>query len=78
LVDVEEDRALLSGDTALIDFEGSVDGELFQGGAAKDFALSLGSAQFIPGFEEQVIGMKKGEEKIVKVTFPENYGGEEI
>ncbi|MBD3824482.1 MAG: trigger factor [Epsilonproteobacteria bacterium] len=73
-VTVEEDRALVSGDTALIDFEGSIDGELFQGGSAKDFSLRLGSGQFIPGFEDQVIGMKKGEEKVVKVTFPENYG----
>ena len=78
LVDVEEDRALVDGDTALIDFEGSVDGELFEGGSAKDFALRLGSAQFIPGFEEQVVGMKKGEEKVIKVTFPENYGGEKL
>lgn len=78
LVDVEEDRALVEGDAALIDFEGSVDGELFEGGAAEDFSLTLGSNQFIPGFEEQVIGMKKGEEKIVKVTFPENYGGEKL
>jgi trigger factor len=77
-VDVEEDRALVDGDTAVIDFEGSVDGELFEGGAAKDFSLRLGSGQFIPGFEDQVIGMKKGEEKIVKVTFPENYGGEKL
>ena len=77
-VDVEEDRALVEGDTAVIDFEGSVDGELFEGGAAKDFSLRLGSGQFIPGFEDQVIGMKKGEEKIVKVTFPENYGGEKL
>ncbi len=78
LVDVEEDRALVDGDTALIDFEGSIDGELFEGGSAKDFALRLGSGQFIPGFEEQVIGMKKGEEKVIKVTFPENYGGEKL
>ncbi|MBU1659761.1 trigger factor [bacterium] len=74
-INVEEDRALVEGDTALIDFEGSVDGELFEGGAAKDFSLRLGSKQFIPGFEEQVIGMKKDDEKVIKVTFPENYGG---
>jgi trigger factor len=78
LVTVDEDRALVSGDTALIDFEGSIDGELFEGGAAEGFALTLGSNQFIPGFEDQVIGMKKGEEKVVKVTFPENYGGEAL
>ena len=78
LVAVEEDRALESGDTVLMDFEGSIDGELFEGGAATGFSLALGSGQFIPGFEDQVIGMKKGEEKVVKVTFPENYGGESL
>ncbi len=78
LITVDEDRALESGDTALIDFEGSIDGVLFEGGAAQGFSLLLGSGQFIPGFEDQVIGMKKGEEKIVKVTFPENYGGEAL
>jgi trigger factor len=78
MVTVEEDRALVSGDVALIDFEGSIDGELFAGGAAKDFSLTLGSGQFIPGFEDQVIGMKKGEEKIVKVTFPANYGSDKL
>jgi len=78
LVTVDEDRALVEGDTALIDFEGSIDGELFEGGAAQGFALTLGSNQFIPGFEDQVIGMKKGEEKVVKVTFPANYGGEAL
>ncbi len=77
-VTVEEDRALVEGDTALINFEGSIDGELFEGGAAEDFSLTLGSGQFIPGFEDQIIGMKKDEEKIVKVTFPENYGGEKL
>ena len=77
-VDVDEDRALASGDIALIDFEGSIDGELFEGGAAQDFALELGSGQFIPGFEDQVVGMKKGEEKIIKVTFPESYGGDKL
>ncbi len=77
-ITIEEDRALVEGDTALLDFEGSIDGELFPGGAAKDFSLKLGSGQFIPGFEDQVIGMKKGEEKTVKVTFPENYGGESL
>ena len=78
LVTVEEDRALESGDTVLMDFEGSIDGELFEGGAAEGFSLALGSGQFIPGFEDQVIGMKKGEEKVVTVTFPENYGGEAL
>ncbi len=78
LVDIAENRATVDGDTAVIDFEGSVDGKLFDGGTAKDFALRLGSGQFIPGFEEQVIGMKKEEEKVVKVTFPQNYGGKEL
>jgi len=75
---VEEDRELVEGDTAMIDFEGFVDGEAFQGGKAEGFSLTLGSKQFIPGFEDQVIGMKKGEEKTIKVTFPENYGGKEL
>jgi trigger factor len=77
-VTVDEDRALVDGDTALLNFEGSIDGELFEGGAAEDFSLTLGSGQFIPGFEDQVIGMKKDEEKVIKVTFPENYGGEKL
>ena len=77
-VEVEEDRALVEGDTALINFEGFVDGEAFAGGKAEDFSLKLGSGQFIPGFEDQVIGMKKGEEKMIDVTFPENYGGEKL
>lgn len=77
-VNVEEDRALVSGDTALIDFEGFVDGEAFEGGKAEGFSLRLGSGQFIPGFEDQVIGMKKGEEKTIDVTFPENYGGAKL
>jgi trigger factor len=78
LVDVEEERSLVSGDTAVINFEGFVDGVAFEGGKAENFALRLGSAQFIPGFEEQVIGMKKGDEAAIKVTFPENYGGKEL
>jgi len=78
LVEVEEDRALVEGDTALIDFEGSIDGEVFEGGTAKDFSLTLGSGQFIPGFEDQVVGMKKGEEKVIKVTFPESYGSDKL
>ncbi|MCI4406098.1 MAG: trigger factor [Sulfuricurvum sp.] len=78
LVNVDEDRALVSGDTALIDFEGFVDGEAFEGGKAEGFSLRLGSGQFIPGFEDQVIGMKKDEEKTIAVTFPENYGGAKL
>lgn len=77
-INIEEDRALVSGDTALLDFEGFVDGVAFEGGKAENFSLRLGSGQFIPGFEDQVIGMKKGEEKTIKVTFPENYGGKQL
>ncbi len=78
LVDVNEDRALVTGDSALLDFEGFVDGEPFEGGKAENFALRLGSGQFIPGFEEQVVGMKKGDEKTIDVTFPKNYGGAKL
>lgn len=78
LVNIEEDRALLDGDTALIDFEGFVDGVAFEGGKAENFSLRLGSNQFIPGFEEQVVGMSKGDEKTIDVTFPENYGGAKL
>lgn len=77
-VDLKRKRMARKGDSVIIDFEGSIDGELFEGGTAKEFALVLGSNQFIPGFEDQVIGMKIGEEKIVKVTFPENYGGDKL
>ncbi|OHD94423.1 MAG: trigger factor [Sulfurimonas sp. GWF2_37_8] len=78
LVDVEENRKMKTGDTAVINFEGFVDGVAFEGGKAENFALRLGSAQFIPGFEEQVIGMQKDDEATIKVTFPENYGGKEL
>lgn len=77
-VDLKEPRAAQNGDSAIIDFEGSIDGELFEGGAAKEFALVLGSGQFIPGFEDQVVGMNIGEEKVVKVKFPESYGSEKL
>ena len=78
LVDIKRNRKMVDGDTAVIDFEGSVDGVLFDGGKAEDFALLLGSGQFIPGFEEQVIGMKRDDEAVIKVTFPENYGGKDL
>lgn len=78
LIEVNEDRPLANGDTALIDFEGFVDGVAFEGGKAENFSLQLGSGQFIPGFEEQVIGLSKGDEKNIDVTFPENYGGEKL
>ena len=61
------------GDQVVMDFKGSVDGEFFEGGSAEDFPLVLGSGNFIPGFEEQLVGVKSGEEKSVTVTFPEQY-----
>ncbi|MEO9826171.1 MAG: trigger factor [Paracoccaceae bacterium] len=66
------------GDQVVIDFLGKVDGEAFDGGAAEDFPLALGSGQFIPGFEEQLVGVKVGDEKQVEVTFPEEYGNAEL
>ncbi len=78
LVDVARNRKMKAGDTAVLDFEGSVDGVVFEGATAKDFALKLGSGQFIPGFEEQVIGMKRDDEAVIKVTFPAEYGGKEL
>lgn len=77
-VDVEEERPVEDGDTAVIDFEGFLDGEAFEGGKAEEFPLNIGSGQFIPGFEEQIIGMKAGEEKMIDVTFPESYGSEKL
>ena len=66
------------GDFVIIDFEGSVNGNLFPGGTAQGHVLELGSGSFIPGFEEQVVGMKRAEERQVEVTFPENYGNKEL
>lgn len=72
------DRACKSGDTVKIDFSGSVNGEKFAGGTAEDYDLVLGSHSFIPGFEEQVEGMKVGEEKDITVTFPEDYQADNL
>ncbi|MDD3854632.1 trigger factor [Sulfurimonas sp.] len=77
-VDLKEKRAANNGDSTIIDFEGSIDGVLFEGGAAKEFALVLGSGQFIPGFEDQVVGMNIGDEKVIKVKFPESYGSDKL
>ena len=68
-----EDRPAENGDTVNIDFEGFVDGKAFDNGKAEDYDLELGSNTFIPGFEEQIVGMKIDEEKDIKVTFPEEY-----
>lgn len=73
-----EDRPVESGDTATIDFEGSVDGVPFEGGKAEKYDLEIGSNTFIPGFEDQVIGMKIDEEKDIKVKFPEEYFSKEL
>ena len=66
------------GDQVVIDFLGTVDGEAFEGGSSEDYPLVLGSNSFIPGFEEQLVGCKVGEDKNVKVTFPENYGSKDL
>ncbi len=76
--DRPEGAAAEEGDQVVIDFVGRVDGEAFEGGAAEDFPLVLGSGQFIPGFEEQLIGAKAGDTIEVKVTFPEDYGAEHL
>lgn len=68
-----EDAALENGDVAMIDFAGKVDGEAFDGGEGKSYPLEIGSGSFIPGFEEQLVGHKAGEEVIVKVNFPDDY-----
>ena len=73
-----EDRAAQDGDTAVIDFEGFVDGKAFEGGKGENYSLTLGSGQFIPGFEEQVCGHKPNEEFEVNVTFPEEYHAEDL
>ncbi len=73
-----EGRAAQNGDIANIDFVGTVDGVKFDGGEAEGFDLTLGSGQFIPGFEEQVVGMNVGDKKDVNVTFPENYQAENL
>ena len=70
---VVKDGAAELGDTIVMDFVGSVDGVPFEGGAAENHELELGSGQFIPGFEDQCVGLKAGEKKDINVTFPENY-----
>lgn len=68
-----DDREAQMGDTANIDFDGYLNGERFDGGKAEGYSLELGSKSFVPGFEEQIVGMKVGEEKDLPITFPENY-----
>lgn len=76
-IDVE-DRAVVEGDSAVIDFDGYIDGEAFPGGKAEGFNLTVGSGQFIPGFEEQVVGMNPGEDKEIKVSFPDDYQAKDL
>lgn len=78
MVDAEEGAAVESGDFITLDFEGFVDGEAFNGGKGTDYPLQIGSNSFIPGFEDQLVGAKVGEEKDVNVTFPEEYHSEEL
>lgn len=73
-----DDRAAETGDTAVIDFEGFCDGEAFDGGKAENFELALGSGQFIPGFEEQIVGHEVGDEFEINVKFPEEYQAENL
>jgi len=73
-----EEGKVEQGDISVIDFLGKVDGEPFKGGEAKDYSLEIGSGSFIPGFEEQIIGMSVGETRDIRVTFPDNYQAEEL
>ena len=76
--DVIKEGAIENGDIAIIDFEGFVDGKPFDGGKAENYSIKVGSGTFIPGFEEQLIGLKDGDEKDVKVTFPKDYHAEDL
>lgn len=75
---IKEDEAAANGDTVVIDFEGFKDGVAFEGGKGENYSLELGSNSFIPGFEDQLVGKKAGEELEVKVTFPEDYQAEDL
>ena len=72
------DRPAETGDTVVIDFVGTREGEAFEGGSGEDHTLELGSGKMIPGFEDGIVGMSAGEEKSIEVTFPEDYGSEEL
>ena len=75
---IKEDEPAAEGDTVVLDFEGFTDGEPFEGGKAEGYELELGSGSFIPGFEEQLVGVKAGESKDVEVSFPEEYHAAEL
>ena len=70
---VSVDREAQNGDTAVIDFEGFDNGVAFEGGKGENYSLELGSGSFVPGFEEQIVGLKAGDEKELNITFPEDY-----
>ena len=76
--DVLKDGEIKEGDVAIIDFEGFIDGVAFEGGKGENYSLKIGIGTFIPGFEEQLIGLKSGDEKDVEVTFPKDYHAEEL
>jgi len=76
--EIKEDEPIVEGDIAVIDFEGFIGDEAFEGGKGEDYPLEIGSGQFIPGFEEQLVGLKAGESKDIQVTFPEEYHAEEL
>ncbi len=77
-LEVTKRKLAREGDTVIIDFEGFIDGTAFENGAAKDYQLELGSNSFIPGFEDQVAGMKREQEKEIEVSFPEGYGAKDL
>jgi len=74
---ITEDRAAKKGDALLVDFVGRIDGKEFEGGAAKDTMVEIGSGQYVPGFEDQLIGAKTGETRTIKITFPEDYAAKD-
>lgn len=78
MVEAEEGTVIEKGDFAIIDFAGTVDGEPFSGGEGKGYPLEVGSNSFIPGFEDQLVGLKKGDSTDVDVTFPEEYFVKEL
>ena len=77
-VEIKAEGTVEKGDIAVIDFKGFIDGEAFEGGEGTDYSLEIGSGSFIDTFEDQLVGLKAGENKEVKVTFPEGYGKEEL
>lgn len=77
-LELVEDGVIENGNTVVFDFEGFVDGVAFEGGKSENYSLEIGSGSFIPGFEEQMLGLKTNEEATIKVTFPENYQAENL